>query len=69
MRSDLNGCSTTAAGQEQYEFFYPRHGGERVQYDYRTPKGALFSCVAESLELARARRDAWVARETWKGAL
>ncbi len=35
--------------------------GQRVQYDYRAPDGRLFSCVAKSLEVARNRRDAWLA--------
>ena len=60
MKTDVRGCSTTPAGQEQYEKFNsPR--GERVQYDYRTPQGKLFSCVAKSLAEARKRRDAWLA--------
>jgi len=59
MKTDVNGCSTTANGQEQYEEFRsPR--GERVQYDYRTPAGELFSCVAKSLADARHRRDKWL---------
>lgn len=46
-------------GQEQYEFFSAM-GKPRVQYDYRDCEGELFSCVAKSLDEARARRDAWV---------
>lgn len=60
-----NGISTTAPGQEQYEYFRTpkrpgRPGQKRVQYDYRRPDGELFSCVAPTLDAARARRDAWL---------
>jgi hypothetical protein len=58
MRSDVNGCSTTANGQEQYEYI---QNFDRVQYDYRTPDGRLFSCIALTLEKARAKRDKWLA--------
>jgi hypothetical protein len=59
MKTDTNGCSTTANGKEQWEEFYsPR--GKRVQYDYRTQDGKLFSCVAKSLAEARQRRDKWL---------
>jgi hypothetical protein len=58
MKSDVNGCSTTQAGQEQYEEFRTR-GRKFVQYDYRTPTGKLFTCVAKTLAEARNRRDKW----------
>ncbi|MHC4676538.1 MAG: DUF3873 family protein [Planctomycetota bacterium] len=62
METDVNGCSTTAAGQEQYEEYYSDLArGWRVQYDYRIPEGKLFSCVAKTLEDARQRRDDWLA--------
>ena len=35
----------------------------RYQYTYCTPAGRPFSCVAESLEQARRRRDEWLARQ------
>jgi len=64
------GVSRCALGEERYEFFtvsdpvvQRRDGGERVQYDYRTPGGKLFSTVAKSLEIARERRDAWLKQE------
>ena len=60
MKTDVNGCSTTANGQEQYKVF-GRSGRRRVQYDYRTPTGKLFSCIAKSLTEARQRRDKWLA--------
>lgn len=68
MKTDINGCSTCAAGRENYEFYtyYSRSlrkNLERVQYDYRHTDGELFSCVAGSLEDARARRDTWLSRK------
>jgi hypothetical protein len=61
MKTDINGCSTTPAGQEHYETYYsPTLHATRIQYDYRTPQGQLFSCAAPTLEAARARRDAWL---------
>ena len=53
-------------GAEQYEFFtFGKHmgrklAGKRCQYDYRHTDGELFSCVALSLEAARAKRDTWL---------
>lgn len=64
MKTDIQGCSTTAAGTEQHEeFFSSISHGVRVQYDYRTPEGKLFSCIAKSLEEARARRDTWIEKQ------
>lgn len=64
MKTDLNGCSTTVNGQEQYEdYFSELSKAWRVQYDYRTPEGKLFSCVAIDLEAARAKRDAWIEKQ------
>ena len=63
MKTDVQGTSKCPPGSEQYEYFNyygPRRGELRVQYDYRTPEGQLFSCIAKSLEIARARRDAWL---------
>ena len=59
-----DGISTTQAGQEQYETFYSSHHGRkvsRVQYDYRTPDGVLFSVVAPTLQECRQKRDEWLA--------
>lgn len=50
-------------GQEQYETFTSRmfrKPSVRVQYDYRHVDGKLFSCVARTLDDARARRDHWI---------
>ncbi len=61
MIRDNAGCSTCPRGQEQFEEFYSELAkGMRVQYDYRTPDGTLFSTVAKTLEDARARRDRWL---------
>jgi hypothetical protein len=59
MKTDINGCSTTQRGQEQYEFFMGKRA-ELVQYDYRTPQGRLFSTVARDLKQARSKRDKWL---------
>lgn len=62
MKTDRGGCSTCPAGQEWHETFYSDIlKGQRVQYDYRTPDGKLFSCIARSLEQAREKRNAWLA--------
>ncbi len=62
MRTDTNGCSTCPVGGEQYEEFEWswRPGEPRIQYDYRTLDGRLFSTVAPDLEACRARRDRWL---------
>lgn len=64
MKTDVNGCSTTLAGQEQYEQYYSHlmHAW-RYQYDYRTPEGKLFSTTALSLEKCREKRDAWLKQQ------
>jgi len=61
MKTDVNGCSTCPAGEEQWEERTSVIGGTTmVQYDYRTPGGRLFSCVAPSLEQCRRARDTWL---------
>lgn len=59
-----NGVSTTtAAGQEQYEYFNNTLGRKTrrmVQYDYRHTDGVLFSCVRNTLEECRIARDNWL---------
>ena len=58
-----NGCSVCAAGSENYTIFTARLGRKsvkRVQYDYRTPEGELFSCVGKDIEDCRRKRDEWV---------
>lgn len=67
MKTDRNGCSTCPPGAERWEAFKaswaPRGDRGRVQYDFRAPNGKLFTCVARSLDEARARRDAWLAEQ------
>lgn len=59
MKTDINGCSTTTPGSEQYESF--TMGRKRyVQYDYRTSDGKLFSCVRSTLEKCREACDQWL---------
>jgi len=61
MRSDRNGCSTCPRGQESYETYRGSDRKPRVQYDFRTQDGRLFSCTAPSVEVARKNRDHWAA--------
>ena len=64
MKQDVNGCSTCLDGEERYEYFTRRiagHDVQRVQYDYRDHREGLFSCTAQSVEMARYRRDKWIA--------
>lgn len=63
MKTDRNGCSTCPRGAEQYEDYYSRDSEQwMVQYDYRALDGKLFSTVAKTLEIARERRDQWLAK-------
>jgi hypothetical protein len=63
VKSDINGCSTCLPGEERYERFYsPILRDYRLQYDYRTPDGELFSCVGPTLEVCRERCRRWVAQ-------
>lgn len=62
MKNDLNGCSTTPKGQENYETFYPSHRPMEMfyQYDYRHIDGKLFSCIGRTLKACRDKRDKWL---------
>lgn len=63
MKTDIQGCSTCLPGQEHYEEFTVNPYGlktKKIQYDYRTLSGRLFSCVADDLQEARRRRDLWL---------
>lgn len=59
-----NGVSTCRkAGSEQFEKFQTGFGRRKrtlVQYDYRASDGELFSCVAQTLEECRRKRDEWL---------
>lgn len=57
---NVNGCSVCQPGRENYTSFTAKIGRKTVkrwQYDYRTESGELFSCVGESLDNCRAKRD------------
>lgn len=63
MKTDVQGVSTCPKGGEQWEEYYSTASRRKmIEYDYRAPDGRLFSCVAKTLEAARAKRDAWLAR-------
>jgi len=47
-------------GTEQYKWYKLTNRKRKVQYDYRTPGGTLFSCIANTLRDARQKRDEWV---------
>jgi len=55
-----NGVSTTIQpGREQHEAFQVG-GKSMVQYDYRHTDGQLFTCVADSLDKCREKRETWM---------
>ena len=65
MNNHLPTISTCPIGEEQYVEFADRNKRGhliRVQYDYRHTDGVLYSTIADDLEAARARRDAWLER-------
>lgn len=67
MKSDMNGCSTCPPGQEQWEEYRsPITRKMYIQYEYRTQDGALFSCVAPTLDVARTRRSVWLSNQARK---
>ncbi|MFR9500291.1 MAG: DUF3873 family protein [Rikenellaceae bacterium] len=59
-----NGISVCPQGEERYTTFnlQPRlrAKGKRWQYDYRHTDGELFSCIGQSLEHCREKRDRWL---------
>jgi hypothetical protein len=64
---DKKGNPICKPGEERYEEYYSAIlRGWRVQYDYRTPDGVLFSRITHTLEEARARRDAWLAQHGYQ---
>lgn len=60
MKSDVNGTSTCPKGKEQFEAYKTSDKNIRVQYDYRTPEGKLFSTVKPTLKECREARDKWL---------
>lgn len=65
--NDNRGCSVCASGKENYTTFTAMGRKSRgtvfLQYDYRTPEGELFSCVGQSLEDCRQKRDKWLEKK------
>lgn len=62
MKTNVNDWSTCRPGEEQWEESVSSLTGQsRVQYDYCSPDGVHFSCVAPTLEEARQHRDRWLA--------
>ena len=57
---NLHGCSTCPPGEERFESYGWEH---KVQYDYRTGSGILFSTVAWNLAECRRQRDEWLRRK------
>ena len=54
----VSNCQTN--GEERFEYFTSGRGRkakQKVQYDFRNYNGELFSCVANTLEEARQKRD------------
>lgn len=62
MKTDVQGSSTCAPGQEKHEHF-KQGRTNMVQYDYRNDAGELFSTIAPNLTTARMKRDLWVAKK------
>lgn len=63
---NVNGCSVCQPGRENYTSFTAKIGRKTVkrwQYDYRTESGELFSCIGESLDNCRAKRDLWLSQK------
>ena len=61
MKADVKGCSTCKSGEERYEKFYNKILKKYFyQYEYRSKEGALFSCVAATLEQCRDKKNRWL---------
>jgi hypothetical protein len=64
MKTDVKGCSACPVGKESFESFYSRTAKKNlVQYDYRHTDGELFTCVTNSLESARTKRNLWLEKK------
>lgn len=66
---NVNGCSVCAAGKENYTTFNTKIGRKnvkRMQYDYRTLEGELFSCIGTNLEDCRRKRNEWISKNNLK---
>ena len=56
-------------GNENYEKFSTTIGrkkASRIQYDYRHNDGELFSCVGNTVEACRKKRDEWLKKKQFK---
>jgi len=54
-------CPQIACGEERSEgYVSPLTRDLRVEYAYRAPDGELFLTNAPTVDVARARRDAWM---------
>ena len=54
----VSNCQTN--GEERFEYFTSGKGRktkQKVQYDFRNYNGELFSCIANTLEEARQKRN------------
>lgn len=52
-------------GEEQFENYFSRISKRFFfQYDYRHTDGELFTCVANTVEEARKKRDEWVEKRS-----
>jgi len=52
-------------GEEQFESYFSRISKRNfIQYDYRHSDGELFSCVANTVEEARNKRDKWIEKRS-----
>lgn len=57
----MKGLACVKPGEEQYEYYHSYLGKKDMcQYDYRTTRGKLFTCVRSTLEACRAARDSWL---------
>lgn len=66
MKTDVKGCSTCPVGEERYEKFTAKIGGQKVtryQYDYRHGSGKLYSTIGRTVEHCREKRDEWIRKE------
>ena len=54
----VSNCQTN--GEDRFEYFTSGRGRkakQKIQYDFRDYNGELFSCIANTLEEARQKRD------------
>ena len=50
-------------GEERCIELPQREGAAQIQYQYRTERGSLFSCVCSNLEDAYSRCEDWMLRQ------